>query len=397
LRWASAASRADRFDAGLAGAAADLHRTLGGARADLLLAFVSHEHRDHYAAVSALSETFEGALLVGCSAGSVIGGGHEIEDGPGVALCAAQLPGVDVEPLRLDAGSEVDVDAAAEEWAARARGPGPDDPHLLLLAEPFGLDTEPFLAALDDALPGVVKLGGLASGGTRPGENALFLGGTVLRAGAVGVALRGNLAVDTVVAQGCRPVGSPMFVTSCRENVLLQVDGRPPTEVLNRLFENADPREQALFRSSLFLGIEMDPDRTEYGRGDFLVRNLIGADPETGAIAVAAPLRETQVVQFHVRDAHTAADDLEQRLARHGPGSRAGSAPAGALLFSCLGRGRQLYGAPDHDTHVFQRRVGDVPLAGFFCNGEIGPVGGRTFLHGYTSAFGIFRPRTPSS
>jgi small ligand-binding sensory domain FIST len=383
VRWASVASELPRFDEALARAAGQLRERLGGNDAQLLFAFVSHHHRRDYEGVLALREVFPDALLVGCSAGAVIGGGREIEETPGVALCAARLPGVELVPLE----SAADPDAEAPlRWAEHARD-AQGACSLVVLADPFSFPAEPFLHALDRALPGAAKIGGLASGGTQPGENALFLGGSVRRGGAVGVGLRGDVALETVVAQGCRPVGSPMFVTRCRGNVLLEVDGRSPVEVLNDLYARGDAREQALFRTSLFLGIEMDPDRTEYGRGDFLVRNLMGADPDSGTLAVAAPLRDAQVVQFHVRDARTAAEDLEERLARVGGG-------AGALLFSCLGRGRHLYGLADHDSSAFRRHLGDLPLAGFFCNGEIGPVGGsgRTFLHGYTSAFGIFRP-----
>jgi small ligand-binding sensory domain FIST len=210
----------------------------------------------------------------------------------------------------------------------------------------------------------------------------------VRRDGIVGVALRGPLCIDTLVAQGCRPIGQPMFVTRCRGQLLEEVDGRPPLEALNELFAAAAPEEQELFRHSLFLGLEMRPERERYARGDFLIRNLVGVEPESGALSVAALLRERQVVQFHLRDARSAAADLAERTARYEHGAQA----RGALLFSCLGRGRHLYGEPDHDTRLFRERVAEVPIGGFFCNGEIGPVEGRSFLHGYTSAFAIFRP-----
>jgi small ligand-binding sensory domain FIST len=181
-----------------------------------------------------------------------------------------------------------------------------------------------------------------------------------------------------------------MFVTRCRDNVLYEVDGRAPLELLQELYERADRREQALLQSGLFAGIQMRSDPTgEYGVGDFLVRNLVGMDRESGALEVAAPLHEGQVLQFQLRDARSAAADLEARL-RHYAEGKSGT-PEGALLFSCLGRGRGLYGIPDHDSDLFRRLVGELPLAGFFGNGEIGPVENETFLHSYTSAFGIFR------
>jgi small ligand-binding sensory domain FIST len=183
-----------------------------------------------------------------------------------------------------------------------------------------------------------------------------------------------------------------MFVTRVRDGLLVEVDGRPPLETLSALFEAADPRDRALMQSALFLGVEMHADRSTYGRGDFLVRNLVGGDLDTGALQVAAPLHEGQVVQFHLRDATTSAEDLAERLGRYARERTGCGSPRGALLFSCLGRGAGLYGRPDHDSEVFRSHLGAVPLGGFFCNGEIGPVEARTFLHGYTSAFALFRP-----
>jgi small ligand-binding sensory domain FIST len=247
------------------------------------------------------------------------------------------------------------------------------------------------IPALDERFPAGLKLGGIASGATRRGGNLLFLGEGAVRTGAIGVVLSGDLALDAVVAPGCRPVGPPLFVTGARENVLYELDGKPPMELLSQLFAAASPAEQRLFQGSLFLGIELTAEQSRFESGDFLIRNLIGADQNTGALHVAANLTGHRVVQFHLRDAAAAADDLARRLARYS--AEHGRGAAGALLFSCLGRGRGLYGVPDHDSAAFQRALGPVPLAGFFCNGEIGPVQGRTFLHGYTSAFAIFRPR----
>jgi len=265
-------------------------------------------------------------------------------------------------------------------------------PHFLLLADPFSFDAEAFLSGLDGAFPSGKKIGGLASGARAPGGNALFLGASSYRAGLVGVALHGNVEIDTVVAQGCRPIGEPMFVTNCQRNMLAELDGRKALDVLRDLFLTLGEADRKIFRSSLFLGIVMMDNLQEYRQGDFLIRNLGGVDPESGAIAVAAPLRENMVVQFHLRDAKTSADDLAALLLRYAS-SLGGGRPQGSLLFSCLGRGTHLYGAPDHDTDLFRERVGDVPLGGFFCNGEIGDVHGRTYLHGYTSSFGLFRGR----
>ncbi len=233
-----------------------------------------------------------------------------------------------------------------------------------------------------------MKLGGVASGAQQPGGSALFLADGLARSGVIAVALHGDLALDTVVAQGCRPVGQPMFVTSASDDVLAGLDGRAPMAVLRELFDAAQPEDQHLYQHSLFLGIEMRPGESRYGVGDYLIRNLLGADDD-GALRVAADLSECRVVQFHLRDAKAASGDLARQLARYAEQHRQ---PAGALLFSCLGRGRGLYGVPDHDSRVFEAALGPVPLGGFFANGEIGPIESQTFLHGYTSAFGMFRP-----
>lgn len=381
MRWASSVSQFPAWDRACDEAEALLRERLDGAAPDLLLAFFSGHHQAAWRKMGErLRAALPDALLLGCTAHSVIGAGREVEEGPGVALVGALLPGVRIHPFHLAEERLPDLALPAET-------------HFLLLADPFSSDVEALAADLDERFPMGQKIGGLASAGAAPGGNLLFLGDGAAPHGVAGVALSGSLRVETLVAQGCRPIGSPLFVTRAEANVLQEVDGRPPMHVLNELFARADAREQQLFRHSLFLGIEMRPARSEYGAGDFLIRNLLGADPRSGVVHVAAPLRERQVVQFHLRDARAADEDLQRHLAVHAQGGT--TPPAGALLFSCLGRGRGLYGVPDHDCTALRSRLGDVPIGGFFCNGEIGPVQGRTFLHGYTSAFGLFRRPDP--
>jgi small ligand-binding sensory domain FIST len=205
------------------------------------------------------------------------------------------------------------------------------------------------------------------------------------------VSLKGDLAVDTLVAQGCRPIGTPLFVTGVEGTSITSLDGEAPVTILHQLFESLDERDRELLQYALFLGLVMRDGLSSYGPGDFLIRNLIGIDPASGALAVAEHIRVGQVVQFHLRDADTSSADLEAHLAafrRRSPGR-----PSGALMFSCLGRGEHLYGRPGHDSSLVRNTLGPLPMAGFFCNGEIGPVHGRTFLHGYTSSIAFFRPR----
>jgi prepilin-type processing-associated H-X9-DG protein len=245
---------------------------------------------------------------------------------------------------------------------------------------------------LDFAFSGAAKIGGLASGAQQQGGNALFLDGSVYNSGAIGLGLHGNISVDTVVAQGCRPIGSAMRITASHRNVLMGLDGKPPVEILQGMYQTLPQRDRELMGHSLFLGVVMDEFLDTPAQGDFLIRNVVGMDQKTGSLAIGELLKEGQLVQFHLRDAETSAQDLQAVLDRYASDNRENNVP-GALLFSCLGRGQYLYGRPNHDTDLFREKLGPVPLGGFFCNGEIGPVSGTTFLHGYTSSFGLFRPK----
>jgi len=367
-------------------------RSLDGGRPDLLVAFVSPHFADQYDRLPALVRSAAGAgLLLGCSAGGVIGGGSEVEAGPALSLTAAILPGVKIAPVYIDPQGLPDAEDRGG-WEALLRCDASEAPGLVLLPDPYSTPVDRLLHGLDLGFPASRKVGGLASAARGPGENRLYLGPNSYSAGTVGVALTGNVIVDSVVAQGCRPIGDPMFVTACRDNLLLALDGRPPLDVLRDLYERLPGEDRDVFRHSLFLGLVMDEHRERYGRGDFLVRNLVGVSEEPRGLVVGAALRENLVVQFHLRDHRTSREDLDSMLRQYVEQS-GGRPPAGSLLFSCLGRGVHLYGARDHDSGLFRDLVGDVPLGGFFCSGEIGPVHGRTFLHGYTSAFAMFRPR----
>jgi len=388
MRWGSALSRSAAAAGAFDEAASEVGRQLAGERADLLVVFASPHHAGACEVLPGLAaRRFPSALLVGCTGGGVIGGAHEAEEGPALSVTAAALPRVALAPFQVDAISLPDPAAGVAAWRARVGPPADRDPKLLVLADPFTVDAQALVAGLDAAFPRAPKFGGLASGGRRPGENRLLLGGSVHRSGAVGVAFAGDLAVDTVIAQGCRPVGTPMLVTRCHGNVVQELDGRPPVEVLTELYSSLGAEDRELMQHSLFLGLDMREARVEFDPGELLVRNLLGADEDSGALAVGAQLRPMGVVQFVLRDAGTADEDLRRMLDRQ----RDSPAPSGALLFSCLGRGERLFGRPDHDTGLFQEKLGPAPLGGFFCNGEIGPVGATTFLHGYTSAFALFR------
>ena len=360
---------------------------------DLVLVFAYPNQVDQYPCVSeAVAERYPRTALVGCSAAGVVGGGNEIEHSPALSLTAAVLPDVEIDAFHLQPN---EIEVLGEEgslWRKRF-GIAPDeDPQFVLFPDPFTCDAGALISALDIAYPTSRKVGGLASGGRAPGDNQLFVDNQIHSAGAVGVVLRGNVVMDTIVAQGCRPIGEPLFVTWAEENILCQIEGRRATEVLSELYDSLPDSDRELFRNSLFLGVVMNEGQQVYEQGDFLIRNVIGMDPDSGVLAVGEQLCNGQVVQFHLRDALTSATDLEIMLERCKQ-DLGGSNPEGALLFSCLGRGEQLYGVADHDSRMIAEQFGQLPIGGFFCNGEIGPVGGRSFLHGYTSSIAVFRAR----
>ena len=392
MKWASAVSEASSLKDAVAECAAAIEAEFVAPGADLVVVFASPHYAAEFDAVPELvSQHLGDGLLIGCSGGGVIGAGREVEHRPGLAIAVAHLPGVELGPFHIDNGSLPDADSPPDAWEELVGTRAEDEPQFILLADPFSIAAESLLMGLDYAFPKSVKIGGLASGAQQPGGNALYLAGEVFRSGVVGVSLHGAIAVDTVVAQGCRPIGQPMQVTSCSQNVLGELDGRNSMEVLRSLFEGLSERDQELAGHSLFLGVVMDPLKDSPQLGDYLIRNIVGMDRARGGLAIGEILKEGQTVQFHLRDAETSAQDLDALLSRY-----ASEHPiyedTGALLFQCLGRGSYLYGRPDHDTDMFREKVSAMPLTGFFCNGEIGQVGDTTFLHGYTSSFGIFRP-----
>jgi len=372
---------------------------LSGENPDLAIAFVSPHFIDEYDHIPELLASKLGAKhMIGCSAGGLIGGGIEVERQQAIAITAAVLPDVTIKTFHITDEQLPDLDDSPAKWESLMGIDAATNPSFMLLPDPFTFHIDTLVQGLDFAFPTAKKLGGLASGANRTGMNALFRDAEVHREGAVGAIFSGNVIVDSVVAQGCRPIGKTFRVTSCKNNFLLELDGQPAVHALKDVLEHLAPEEQELARNSLFLGVVMDEFKEDFKAGDFLIRNILGIEPRTGALVVGEVLRNERTVQFHLRDASTSAEDLRNLLKEYSEQNSEVHNPdaAGALLFSCLGRGRYLYGAPNHDSECFREYLGEIPLGGFFCNGEIGPVGGTTFLHGYTSSFGIFRPANVS-
>jgi small ligand-binding sensory domain FIST len=300
------------------------------------------------------------------------------------------MPDVTLTPLRLS--SPQGADGLTIHGWPEGLGAKRQKPAFILLADPFSTPVDEVLSVLADRCPGSAAIGGLAGGGHDFGENRLILNDEVYDGGLVGVALSGRIAVRMVVSQGCRPIGEPYVVTKAEQNVIHELGGVPALERLQTLFESLGGDERRIAQRALHLGIVIDEHRDRFERGDFLVRNLIGADRGSGSVAIGDQVQEGQTVQFHLRDAQSASEDLNLLLAADRSIHRA---PLGALLFSCCGRGRGLFGRPHHDITTVREREGDVPIAGFFAQGEIGPVGGSNFLHGYTASLALFSEPHP--
>ena len=327
--------------------------------------------------VGVVREVLRPGVLVGAAAGMVLGGSREVEEDAALALWAGRPGGV--TPVRLP-GAGGGLGSPDPTTVTAAAAPGDV---LLLVADPFTFPAEAWLADLAVAAPGVRVVGGLASAARGPGGSRLVLDGDVYADGAVGVLLPGE-AVDIVVSQGCRPIGDPMVVTRAERSIIYELAGQRALDRLNELAAALPPDDRALLAHGIHLGVVVDEHREHFDRGDFLVRNVLGADKSVGAIAVADEVPVGTTVQFHVRDAGTADEDLRLLLAEHDA--------AASVVFSCNGRGTHLFGQPDHDAAVVQDVLDRPATVGMSCAGELGPIGGRSHLHGFTASILTFRP-----
>lgn len=340
-----------------------------GSEPELAALFCSPHHVEALADIAeSVRRVLRPGVLIGTTGAAVLGGAREVEDAPAISLWAgrvAEVPrAVRLTAVRTPSG------VALQGLSASTLGPGDT---LVLLADPFSLP----IAAIVDAVDNPV-IGGLASAATNPGGNRLVLDDEVVADGGVGVILPAAVATATVVSQGCRPVGQPMIVTRAEGNLVHELAGRPALDRLDDLVRAAGPRERSLLASGLHFGIAIDEHRETFGRGDFLVRAVLGADRGRRALAVGQQVDVGTTVQFHVRDAAAADEDLRTMLAgRHGDG---------ALVFTCNGRGQRLFGEPHHDARMVHDLLDAPALAGMFCAGEIGPIGGRSFVHGFTAS-----------
>jgi small ligand-binding sensory domain FIST len=358
---------------------------------DLAVVFASGHHLAMAKwLLSEVHERLEPRAVIGCGAGGTVAGGHELEETPGIAVWAASLPGAELETMHLTAERDAQgfrllglpVSLLEPANADEAGG----DESLIALCDPFSFPAEELLAAVDRSRPHVPVLGGLASASFAGGA-VLLRDGEVHSDGAVAVRLCG-VQVLPCVSQGAGPVGPEMTITSAEANVIGQLAGKPAMERLGEVISALPDHERELAAAGVLVGLVIDENRPEYERGDFLVRPIIGADRESGAIAIGEPVRVGQTVRLQVRDAASADEDLREALRAQSQALGSHGA-AGALLFTCNGRGSHMFEVPDHDAAAIEDSLG-VPTAGFFCAGEIGPVGGRNFLHGFTATMAVF-------
>jgi len=325
--------------------------------------------------------------MIGCCAEGVIGPDHEVEDEPAISVVAAQLPGVDVQAFSLPAANVMRL-AQDPFHMNKVYAPPADTKFMVMMADPFTCPMDGVLRAFNIGCQGIPIIGGMASGARQKGDSVLFINDRPIREGLVGVSFGGAIDVDIIVSQGCRPIGPVFEVTDATANIIDKLGDRSALEQIGDLVDSLDETDRELLNNGLFLGRAINSKKETIGRGDFLIRGVIGADSETGAIAIGDVIETGERVQFHVRDARTAREDLEMMLSPHALFGE----PSGAFLFSCNGRGTHLYDEPDGDISAITSFFRGLDVAGFFCAGEIGPIGGKNFLHGHTASLALIRP-----
>ncbi len=360
-----------------------------GGTPDLALLFFSHHHRNAAADLAAgARRSLNPRCLLGCPGEAIVGNDREVEDGPALSLWLGRWAApVTLTPFHLVPEATPDGHSLLG-WPYELADADPAQALLLLLGDPYTFPVDAFLAEVNEDHKGLRAMGGMASGARGPGQCRLLCDDRVEERGAVGVLLQGPVKVRGVVSQGCRPIGKHMVITRARDNVILELSGKPPLTHLQEIWKEVLPADRELMRQGLHVGRVINEYQGEFQRGDFLIRNVIGLDSSTGALAITDRVRVGQTVQFQVRDADSADEDLHALLQLDLSAHE--HKPAGALLFTCNGRGTRLFSQPDHDARAVRAEAGDLPLAGFFAQGELGPIGGQNFIHGFTASLVLF-------
>lgn len=361
-----------------------------GEQPDLVLTFASYHHRAALPeAMATIRQTLRPQTSLAVTCESVLGDDDELEGVAGFASIAMRLPHARVEAWH---STPEDPIRTSDPAAVAERIHFADDHRAtLMLGEPFSTPITKLLPALNGCggNSSAPIIGAMASGASQPGNNLLILDDQEVQQGVIGATISGHIAVDAIVSQGCRPIGEPYVITQSSDHVIQQLGGQPAMAAMKHLTETISDRDRDLVRKGMLIGTVIDETRRPFGRGNFLVRNIVGLDQKKGAILVGDQPRMGQTIQFHVRDAVTAEEDLQLLL----DGEELKNPPFAALLFTCNSRGKQLFGSPNHDLAIIRERFGPIPIAGFFAAGEIGPIGDTSFLHGHTAVLCLLRAR----
>ncbi len=365
--------------------------SLAGVSSDVILLFASYHHSVGFAEIlQDVRRHTEAPILVGCSGMGIVGMDRELENQPALAVLSLSLPGASLSAVRLTQGM-IDADPEGVELSQRIGARREDVNGWLLFADPFRIDGDGLLSALSNAYPGSPIVGGFASPGPEDRRTWIFLNGDLYSDGAVGLAIGGGYDLIPVVSQGCDPIGEPWTVTGTQAQWIDTISNRPSIEVLAETLGGLPEEIRTRAQRNLLIGLAVDEYRHEFLRGDFLIRNLVGIDQGGGAIAVGTVPRVGQTVQFQMRDAATADLDLSLHL-EHARLELAGRTPVAAVLCTCNGRGAGLFGTQHHDAGLINKKLSGLPLAGLFCSGEIGPIAGKSYVHGFTASLALIVP-----
>ncbi len=356
---------------------------------DLGILFISPRSASNIQSIiEELKKVLRVKTLIGCTGAGIISTFEEMERQPAISLILARLPGVTIRPFYVQQ-PQLDGLKEPKDWYEFLEVFPNENPVFILLPDPFNLNLNTLMDGMNHAYPKCPVVGGIASASAEPNGNSLFINQVIYSSGAVGVVLNGNLTVNTVVSQGCRPIGETFIVTKAKDNVIFEIAGQNFFKVISEVVEQSSVKDKSLAQEAIFVGIAIDEYKDGFKRGDFVIRGLMGIDEKTGAGYLGDYIKAGQTIQFHVRDAETATEDLNALLNLENKNTE-GKKPKGALLFSCNGRGERLFRQKNHDINILQNYVGKIPTAGFFCAGEIGPVGKNNFLHGFTDSIALF-------
>jgi len=391
MHWCSSVSNSPSLDLAIEDVTREISKKLGNNKPDLGLVFISSHHSSSYEEITKkIKEKINCEFILGCSGSGVIGEGKEFEYLPGVSLTVASLPNVTLKPFHFTQDILPNPDESPDAWKESVDVLDDDPKTIILFPDPFSIRTEYVLDGLDFAFPNTKIIGALASGGNKPGDNALFVNGETYSKGCSGVVISGDFELDILVAQSCRPIGEPMIVTQSNNNVINELDSDLPIVAIKKLYDELPEDEKGIMNNALQIGILMDRLGDIDDEITYMIRNISSIDKDTGSISIGESITDGQVVQFHLRDSGAAQEELKKMLTEYKINDD--QIIKSTLMFSSVGRGKYLLGESHHDINLYKNIIdNNSPITGFFSNGEISPIGDRTYLHGYTSSFAIFR------